>query len=154
MESQLVIPERMLSKLFKEIRHAGVSGREGFALLLGDIKSIPLRVSQIYIPEYDSGRAFYKITSKGDQKLMEYLKSEKLMVLAQLHSHPNEAFHSDADDLMATVAHVGGLSFVLPDFGEGTTEKNFKNLVKVYELKKGGAWIEAARETWSLNDGC
>jgi len=36
------------------------------------------------------------------------------MVAAQVHSHPDEAFHSKGDDEWAIVRHEGALSIVVP----------------------------------------
>jgi hypothetical protein len=147
MNSSLTIPAKILEQTLEELRLVGLSQREGFVLWLGD--RTRNRIKEMYVPEYESGKSFYRITEKGNTSLFSHLKQNKLYVLAQIHTHPFEAFHSLADDKMATVAHVGGLSFVLPDFARQATLKNFSELVKTYQLSKLGKWESSNQNVWS-----
>lgn len=150
MNTLLKIPKEILRNGIKEIKKAGAENREGFVLFLGNLKVKPWIISEVYIPHYESGSQFYKITSLGDQQLTNHLIKTRLMVVAQLHSHPRKAFHSAADDEMATVGHIDGFSFVLPNFGSDASAENFANVVKTYQLKKGGSWEESLNETWEV----
>ena len=47
-----------------------------------------------------------------------HLHRSGLLLLAQVHSHPGEAYHSEADDRYAIVTAEGGYSLVAPDFGD------------------------------------
>jgi hypothetical protein len=42
-----------------------------------------------------------------------------LVLAAQAHSHPSEAYHSATDDDFPLMTLIGGLSIVIPDFGRG-----------------------------------
>jgi hypothetical protein len=73
------------------------------------------------------------------------LRDRDLMVAAQVHTHPHEAFHSAADDRWAIVRHVGALSLVLPDFAQKTSIDSFLNEAAVFRLSD--------RNEWNLVDG-
>lgn len=146
MNTLLFIPSDILNRTLDELKEVSTSNREAFALWLGDRTNN--RIKEMYVPEYVSGRNYYQITDRGNSELFSYLKKKKLAVLAQIHTHPNEAFHSIADDKLATVAHVGGLSFVLPDFAKNTTLTNFSELVKSFQLSQSGEWLLTSEEMW------
>ena len=54
--------------------------------------------------------------------------------MAQVHSHPGEAFHSPADDRWAIPRQVGALSIVLPFFAAGISEETFFEQAAVFTL--------------------
>jgi hypothetical protein len=55
-------------------------------------------------------------------------------LIAQVHSHPNEAYHSEADDEYAIVTAEGGLSFVVPNFGKAPLDPT---IWAIYRLTQG-----------------
>ena len=77
--------------------------------------------------------------------IMQRLRTANLMIAAQVHTHPREAFHSRADDTWAIVRHAGALSIVLPDFARNTTPTNFFSTGAVYECTAEGAWTQVTK---------
>jgi hypothetical protein len=45
-----------------------------------------------------------------------WLFENSMTLIAQLHSHPTEAYHSDTDDAFPIATTVGSLSIVIPDY--------------------------------------
>ena len=72
---------------------------------------------------------------------MRHLRSGRLKIVAQVHSHPGEAFHSEVDDEWAIVRHVGALSLVVPGFARWTTPTNFVAQAVAYELSASNQWL-------------
>lgn len=99
-------------------------------------------VQRVYVPLQESGRAFFHIPPRGMQRLFDELRPSRLMVAAQVHTHPQEAFHSPADDHWAVLRHVGALSLVLPCFARDTTADTFVEQAKVYSLTQADEWDE------------
>ena len=64
------------------------------------------------------------------------------MIAAQVHTHPFEAFHSEADDRWAIVRHVGAVSLVVPYFATTTTPDNFLDQIALFSLDANNQWIE------------
>lgn len=51
--------------------------------------------------------------------LLRTLRERDEKLVAQIHSHPWQAFHSPGDSQHATSFHLGFISIVLPNFGNG-----------------------------------
>lgn len=64
-------------------------------------------------------------------------------VAGQIHSHPDRAYHSGADDDLAIVQLPGGLSIVVPYFGRGGVDA--APTWSVHQLTPAGEW-EAPRD--------
>jgi hypothetical protein len=75
-------------------------------------------------------------------KLMQELRTRRLMIAAQVHTHPNLAYHSTADDRWAIVRHVGALSLVVPHFALRTSCETFKKDNTVFSLSPRNEWLE------------
>ena len=58
-------------------------------------------------------------SSKEMRVLLRTLRGRDEKLVAQIHSHPAQAFHSPGDSQHATSFHHGFMSIVLPNFGEG-----------------------------------
>lgn len=54
----------------------------------------------------------------GDElhRLNVYLHETGLRLIAQVHSHPTVAYHSETDDRYAVATTIGCFSLVVPDF--------------------------------------
>jgi hypothetical protein len=61
------------------------------------------------------------------------------LVLARVHTHPGEAYHSDVDDLNLLIAHEGAISIVVPNFA---AEPINLSCCSVNELQHGEGWVE------------
>jgi proteasome lid subunit RPN8/RPN11 len=91
-------------------------------------------VTEVFLPMQETDADYFRIPPQGMAALLAHLRDHRLMVAAQVHTHPDEAFHSAADDRWAIVSHVGGLSLVVPEFCQRTTESSFVSDTKVYRL--------------------
>src|SRR5207253_2960750 len=64
----------------------------------------------------------YFVTGDTLFQINKILSDRGLRLIAQVHSHPGEAYHSEADDLYAIVTTEGGFSLVVPNFGDAAAE--------------------------------
>lgn len=62
-----------------------------------------------------------------------------MAVLARVHTHPSDAYHSSTDDANLLIAHVGAISIVVPDFARGPIELS---VCSIHELQADGSWRE------------
>jgi hypothetical protein len=138
----VIVSQYIVANTIEELRHGGSAETERFALWLGRKTETQVLISERYVPEYGASSDYFHIGRPAMARLMEYLRTHELMVGAQLHTHPQEAFHSSADDRWAIVRHLGALSIVLPDFGRATTADNFLREAKVFVLSLGNKWTE------------
>ena len=130
-----------LEATLKILRSGGLRGHERVALWLGPAAGKPHQVSEVFEPEQETARDYFRLPPHSMKALMTRLKTGRLKVVAQIHTHPGRAFHSDVDAEWAIVRHVGALSLVLPRFASATTIENFRDEVMTYECAPEGDWI-------------
>jgi proteasome lid subunit RPN8/RPN11 len=124
------------------LRAAGEKHCECVVLWLGHREDKVIRVVRAYRPEQTAREDIFRIPPRGMDALRSELRQQRLMVAAQVHSHPGEAFHSAADDYWAIVRHEGALSLVVPRFAATTMPENFLSTTKVFRFSAGGKWLE------------
>ena len=100
-------------------------GKKGFEVLvlwLGSLDGTTGRIDSAFVPPQRSIRGEegvgYFLSNDALFELNKALEVSGLRLIAQVHSHPGEAYHSDADDRFAIVTAEGGFSFVVPDFDD------------------------------------
>lgn len=126
------------------IRAAGKADRETVVLWLGrGSESEGWVITECYHPRHFAEYDYFKIPAESMRELMRYLREKKLKLIAQVHSHPKEAFHSAADDAWAIVRYEGALSLVVPHFGGRTDAESFLDDIAVYKLAKDDSWLKA-----------
>jgi len=108
----------------------------------GDMQTIV----DVYQPEQIGTIDYFEIPRSGMAGLMTRLRTHGLYVVSQVHTHPQDAFHSATDDRWAIVRHVGALSIVLPRFAVSTTLENFLEQAAVFELDESNSWNQVASE--------
>lgn len=136
----------LVEKTLSLLREAGQSRVECVMLWLGRRTGDHIEVVDAYRPEQISREDMFKIPQASMNQLYGELRRHRLMVAAQVHSHPKEAFHSRADDQWAIVRHEGALSIVVPYFASDTTITNFLDQTKIFQFTKDARWIEVPRE--------
>lgn len=121
--TRVVFPDSLLLQAYQHFRVRGELGCEGVALWVGRAAGTVFHVSDIVIPAQsginsDEGLA-YVVETQALHRLNVWLHKEDLRMIAQIHSHPGEAYHSETDDLFPIVTTAGGFSLVVPYFGRG-----------------------------------
>ncbi|MCJ2086726.1 Mov34/MPN/PAD-1 family protein [Methylobacterium sp. E-005] len=100
------------------------------------------RVVEVYEPGQVADFDYFRLPPESMRTLMAYLRAGRLRLVAQVHSHPGYAYHSEADDSWAIVRQLGGLSLVLPRFARTTTPLNFTEQAMTYELTPENRWTQ------------
>jgi hypothetical protein len=67
------------------------------------------------------------------------LLPNNMFVLARVHTHPADAYHSPVDDQNMLISHHGAISIVVPDFGQQPID--LLNC-SVNELRHHVGWVE------------
>lgn len=98
-------------------------------------------VQEVFTPIQLTEADYFRIPVEGMDQLMSKLKSSRRMLVAQVHTHPFEAFHSWADDEWAIVRHVGAYSLVLPFFCSTTNRDTFISNVASFALTEDNHWV-------------
>lgn len=87
------------------------------------------------------GDAGLAVLIDGDElhRLNVWLHEHRLKLIAQLHTHPGAAYHSELDNTIPVVATRGAFSLVIPDFARGPADLEE---YAVYRLGAEDRWVE------------
>jgi hypothetical protein len=140
---KVVFPKKVVGDAFEFMREAGREGYESVTLFAGrDVEGM-YQVLAVYIPVQYSYKTeyglMYEVSSDELSKLDDWLYDNKLSLFCQMHTHPEEAYHSTADDDRCIVTSIGGISIVIPRFAQD--EVDIRNWA-VYRLKRKMGWTE------------
>jgi proteasome lid subunit RPN8/RPN11 len=124
------------------LRKAGTHHQECVVFWLGRPSPQGIKVVNVYRPQQHATEDMFLIPPDSMVDLRATLRRDRVMVAAQVHSHPQEAFHSLADDRWAIVRHVGALSLVVPEFAAHTRVDTFLKHTKVFRYAPSAQWCE------------
>jgi hypothetical protein len=140
---KITMPYQCLAVAYECLRAAGKHGVEAIALFAGIENVDSFHIRKTIIPEQKSMRLedglLYSVSGNELHRVNVWLYENGMSLIAQMHSHPAKAYHSDTDDAYPIVATVGGLSIVVPDFGSGKMDIRE---CAVYRLLPQNGWVE------------
>ena len=144
---RVLVPLEATRETQRFLRAVGERGNEGLVLWCGKADGDTFNVTRILIPRQRGIRTADGVCAIVDSREMHRINVELyesgLRIVAQVHSHPTHAFHSDTDDEYAIANTVGALSFVVPDFA--VREFSLDDCA-IYRLGAGGEWSELSLE--------
>lgn len=143
MSTQLIVPESVLSVTLAVLQRAGLQQNEGIVLWLGDASGTVLEAIE---PDHEASSDFFRIPPVSMRAILSRCRNQARRVVAQVHSHPCEAFHSQADDAWAIVRHHGALSLVLPYFAQAATVESFVATAAAFSLSNSNRWEEVSTQ--------
>jgi proteasome lid subunit RPN8/RPN11 len=144
MTRHLSVPHRLLAATLRELRDAGAASMERLVLWTGE-PAADAHVSSLVVPPQEADVDYFHVPPIGMRAVFDALRPNRHAVLAQVHSHPGVAFHSEADDEWAIVRYEGALSIVVPYFASATTPETFVQDAAVFVLRADDVWHEVPR---------
>ena len=139
---QTQVSSDSIERTLRYLQKAGRQGTECVVLWFGRREDVVIRVQQVYRPVQMARRDMFRIPPDSMEAVLSEISSNRLMIAAQVHSHPLKAFHSKTDDALAIVCHAGALSLVVPDFALKTSSPNFMDDAKLFRLTPENGWRE------------
>ena len=140
--TKIILPIRFVENIYQHLRNSGEEGVEGVGLWFGRQEGNLFTVYSSLIPAQDQYRMeeglLYQVGGEELHRINKWAYEQKLVLFAQIHSHPGRAYHSDTDDAYAIVTTLGGFSIVIPNFGFDQIDKKYW---AVYRLQPNG-WTE------------
>ena len=121
--TRFVVPGGVLAQTLAVLQRAGRNGNEAFVTWGGLVRDdgATLQIVSAVVPDQRAHQTpdGLLVTVEG-QSLFEvnralYKRGE--ILAAQVHSHPDDAYHSSTDDCFSLVTLTGALSVVVPRFG-------------------------------------
>jgi hypothetical protein len=136
------LPRRVLAETVRALQNFGRGGNEGLVLWVGRIEGTLATIQGCIVPPQQSIRSEdgigYFLARETLFEVNRFLSDKGLRLIAQVHSHPTEAYHSAMDDRYAIVTTEGGFSLVVPYFAR--TEHTPSGWA-VYRLRSA-RWME------------
>ena len=148
--SLVEVPVAVAATAHAALAAAGRRGLEGMALWAGVQDGASFRVHETIVPEQNGIRSAHGLlVSVGEAELRRinlHLYRSGLRMLAQIHSHPTDAYHSEVDDEYAIATALGSLSIVVPDFARAPFA--LANCA-TYRLTAPPFWRPRGRARWA-----
>ena len=117
--TSVICTSEVLRETIALLRRGGERGEERVVLWLArSTARDQAPIAEVYEPEQIADVDYFKLPPESIRRLMVHLRTTRRKVVAQIHTHPGQAFHSEADAEWAIIRHVGALSLVLPRFAE------------------------------------
>lgn len=129
-----------LEETLQHLKAGGALGCETMVLWLGTVRDGCAEVREVYRPVQRVDFDYFHIPPESMRAVMQRIRETRFQILAQVHSHPKEAFHSKADDTWAIVRHVGAVSIVIPNFARDTDPESFGVHAASYRLAPNDSW--------------
>lgn len=117
--TRLVLRSEVLRRAADFFQDLGAHGCEGTAMIAGRIDAETAYGDRLVIPaqiSLPSPFCSVEVTTKGKLELAAALEDSEVYV-CRIHSHPDSAFHSRADDENPILTAEGAWSIVAPNFG-------------------------------------
>lgn len=131
----------LLEEAFNFLRMVGESHVEAVAMFAGCKNENSFNVKKLIIPSQTSyileNGLMYAVDNKELHSINVWLYENKMELIAQIHSHPQLAYHSAADDRYPIIDTVGGISIVVPYFGVCPVTLNS---CAIYRLTDDAKW--------------
>lgn len=143
---EVFVPASAAEKAQNHLRLVGASGYEGFALWAGNREGTKFFVRETIIPEqtgHITPSGVYVTVGPAElHRINVWLYEHQMTLIAQLHSHPGEAYHSDTDDAFPIATTLGAFSLVIPYYARGPF--SLSNCA-VYRLMPRKGWSHISR---------
>lgn len=118
--TRVLVPRECAEHTYSFLRAAGKNKLEAVALWAGVKKGNEFAVHYSITPKQKSysleSGLMYRVDGEELYNINVWLHQNKLTLIAQIHSHPGEAYHSETDDAFPIVTKDGSVSIVVPDF--------------------------------------
>lgn len=114
---RLFIPSLVIDHTELALRQAGVNADEGFALWAGSLAAGDAYTSTLVLPRASTGPTHGVISEQTTAGVLNALDERDLVPIAQVHTHPHEAWLSKTDAIRPLVAVNGFISIIVPDYG-------------------------------------
>lgn len=140
---EFFIPRHVVELSQSLLAEPGLEGYEAVVVWVGRIRrEKSLDIVEVIRPGQIARRSSIgcsvEIPPEALTELISVLE-EGCFVAARLHTHPNEAYHSELDDTNMLISHVGAISIVVPFFARNPI---VLERCSVNELTANEGWVE------------
>jgi len=147
---RFVLTESCVEALYACMEPEIRGGHEGVAYVLGQTDgTVTLAIAAVR-PEAATTRGSFSVSAPAMAKVVRTATKAGLQVVAQVHTHPGKAYHSDGDVEGARIVYRGFVSVVLPDYGRRLPALDG---AAVYMFRREAGFVEVAAERIGIMPG-
>lgn len=137
-------PKLLITQACVDALHACLSpemrkGHEGIAYLLGRTDGTVTLAVMALRPKAETTPGSFHVEPVAMAVCVRTAARLGLQIVAQVHTHPSAAYHSDGDIEGARIRYAGYASVVLPDYGRRLPRLDE---AAVYVFCEDGGWTE------------
>lgn len=140
--TEILVPDEIAQEANFHLRRIGQRGLEGFSLWAGEMRGTSFFVRVNIVPAQTGHRTESGVcVSVGPQELHRinvWLYENRMSIIAQIHTHPTDAYHSETDDTFPIATTNGCISLVIPNFARQPFALSH---CAVYRLKGQAGWV-------------
>lgn len=114
---KIIIPKSIISETFNFLRCHGKNGKEAHAILAGLEQNKIFKITRTLFPKQNNDTYTYEVLDGEDHEINVQMYELKIVAIAQIHTHPANAYHSSIDDEGSSLVIPGSFSIVIPDYG-------------------------------------
>ena len=134
----------IFKKTLEFFRKYGEEFLEALALWVGTESSNIFKIKKVWFPNQENSIISYYVSDIDVHLINVKLNKMKFSAIAQIHTHPDSAYHSLIDDQYPILVLPGSFSIVVPDLGNKSANK-ILNEMAIYRLISG-EWILQPKE--------
>ena len=141
--AKLLLTAEALESLMATLARSQQLRHEGVAYLLGRTDGTVTLAVAVFAPQAQTTPGSFNVPPRAMVSCMQAAGRFDLQVVAQVHTHPGEAYHSDGDVEGAKIRYPGYVSLVLPEYG-----RHLPSLAgaATYLWRKSPGWIELSKD--------
>lgn len=149
----LVAPEHALScstscwmQGISELKRRGEGRRESGAFLLGTLSNTRRHIQRfVYFDDLlpnalDAGHIVFE--RRGYSKLWKLCRELRMQVVADVHTHPKQAFLSSVDCVNPMIPQAGHIAIVLPHFAQDSFDYHSRTNYGIYRYQGCNTWSD------------
>ena len=114
---KVIMTHECLLALTKALRPSLERRHEGVAYLLGRTDGVVTLAITVFAPTARTTAGSFHVDGRAMAACMQIAGKHELQIVAQVHTHPGQAYHSDGDEEGARIRYPGYVSIVVPDYG-------------------------------------
>ncbi len=111
------LPSSIIEETLQFFVDYGQYNLEACAIWVGEELQNIFEVKEVWFPEQKNTMITYYISDIDVHNINVKLNKKKYSAIAQLHTHPGNAYHSSIDDKHTILNLPGSFSIVIPDYG-------------------------------------
>jgi len=115
--NEIKLPYSIIGETLEFFKDNGKDDLEACAIWVGKEHHDIFEIKEVWFPKQENTMISYYIPDIDVHNINVKLNKNKYSAIAQLHTHPGEAFHSSIDDEYTILCLPGSFSIVIPDYG-------------------------------------